>query len=130
MPTIKQETTPEQRALRKAARMRSSEEVILELEQAAPHVTAHLAADRNWLWYIGPSLKNDPGTREVMKDAGFIWAPDGHNLLTGEVGTWGHCCGHPVKFMRRGRPEKGGEKRETKTETAADPFAALMNLAI
>lgn len=130
--------TDEQRQHRRAARMRDADTVLNELRTKAPHLLTHIVPDRDWLWYVGPELRGDENapTREILKDAGFIWAKGGHEVVdeeTGESlpGSWGHCCAKPVKFRRRGEKTTDNESTDDSgTTVEGDPFAALAALNV
>lgn len=114
--------------------MRDADAVLNELRTKAPQLLRHIVPDRDWLWYCGPELRGEDNaaTREILKDAGFIWAKGGHEVETedGDVlmGSWGHCCAKPVKFRRRG--EKNESTDDSTTTSESDPFAALAELNV
>lgn len=116
--------------------MHDADTVLNELRTKAPKLLRHIVPDRDWLWYAGPELRGDDNaaTREVLKDAGFIWAKGGHEVETedGDVltGSWGHCCGKPVKFRRRGQKSSDESTDDSNTTSEGDPFAALAALNV
>lgn len=58
--------------------------------------------DREWVWYCGPSLQGKPADRQVLKDLGFRFSPDGHMMPDGEtLGSWGHSCQRSMFPKRR-----------------------------
>lgn len=119
--------------------MRDVDTVRDEIAAKSPQLHRHLVPERNWLWYTGPSLQGEDNAalREILKDAGFIWAKGGHELVDEESGaafegSWGHCCGHPQKFRRREKVKtpEGDDGEATAQPTSFNPLAALANLRI
>jgi hypothetical protein len=104
------------------------EDVVLWL--ASEYPTLEWEADRDWIWIttdLAPvHRKCECGecTRraEIRKDIseiGFIFAPAGHELESGEVGYWSHSCETPTRFKRRDNGRKPDEP-STSTESVSD----------
>lgn len=89
------------------------------LRERAPSLLSHMRRDGDWLWYCGPSLKEYPQARAILKELGFRFAKFGHQIKgTKFVGTWGHSCDHPTRFKRRHTPES----TTTQAEPASQPI--------
>ena len=91
------------------------------------HPTLHAAAecDRSWVW-IAADLRTDPQARQSIKDYGFVFRHGGHPLPSGKLGTWGHSCGHPIPFYRKGKGAGARNARASEPElTDADVDAFL-----
>lgn len=79
-------------------------EIMERLGSKAPHLAENCYLDREWVWYCGPSLRENPADRAVLKEMGFRWSKAGHLMPDGKtVGTWGHSCQKPM-FPRRKKP--------------------------
>lgn len=131
----KTKVSDEVREARRAARMRPQELVLADIESRVPDLLDNIVPDGDWLWYCGPSLQGEENkaTREALKDIGFLWAKQGHQIeATDDEGSWGHCCGHPTKFRRRGKDNtpEGSTSDDNEAEETSDPFAALARLAV
>lgn len=87
---------------------------------------AHIYMDRDWLWYVGPSLQHEPEDRTKLKNLGFRFAPSGHPMQIGEkviASNWGHSCAHPVRLFKKKRPDAAEDATET-----VDPNLVLAEL--
>lgn len=83
------------------ARRRPMDDVLQDIERELPAHAAHFTPDREWLWYCGPSLQDQPEDRAALKRLGFRFAPRGHAMPDGSQGSWGHCCERPLSLRRR-----------------------------
>ena len=98
------------------------------VEFVAPHLAVHLRPDGSWLWYCGPSLKEDPAARETLKNLGFRFAKAGHVMPDKQTRSfWGHSCDRPTRRRRRHRftsAEK--EADDTSTELSHEEILAAL----
>lgn len=112
---------------KKPREKKTPDAVMAEVEAKVPGLAIYIEADRDWLWYCGPSLAGsaNKAKREALKEIGFRFAKNGHETERGSLGSWGHACLHPIPFKRRRGVEKrrGGEKEET--SSIDDLLAAL-----
>lgn len=94
------------------------------------HEVAEL--DREWIWLpVDLRGAENKAIRESIgrKGAGFRFAPNGHPLPSGKIGTWGHSCEHPTPNKRRHKAKGGKPKQQPKTDTdemSAEELAAFL----
>lgn len=81
----------------------SSEDVMAQLTELAPHLVEHCRMDREWIWYCGPSLQGEGNraTREIIKQLCFRFSPGGHVMADGAKGHWGNACLRPTPTRRK-----------------------------
>ncbi len=81
-------------------------EVLAELQAKHPELAQCAEVDRDWVW-LAVDLRGDDNkaVRESIgrRGMGFIYAPGGHPLPSGRIGTWAHHTNHPIRFKRRGK---------------------------
>lgn len=82
----------------------SSEDVMARLAELAPNLVEHCRMDREWIWYLGPSLQGEQNraTREIIKSLCFRFSPGGHVMPDGATkGHWGNACLRPTPTRRK-----------------------------
>lgn len=117
-------------------RLATREAVIAWFAERYPDQIPNLEAERDWLWLIG-DLRGDKHRelREAIgsKDGiGFRFAPEGHELPSGNLSHWAHNCGHPTRVQRTGQRLSNHADRPGKPDTrddCEDVLAALEALA-
>jgi hypothetical protein len=116
-------------------RERLSPEALMErIGQALPQIAEHFVRDRDWIWYVGPSLQGEPVFRQIMKALSFRFAEKGHTISspmseTIRVGSWGCSCLRPTKNKRRGgyksKPRSNDSNDSNDSTNPLDDLAAL-----
>lgn len=77
------------------------------LKQNQPELLVTYAVDRSWVWVtypLDPSVPSQASAIKKLEDYGFIRTkkPGGHPIgASGQVGWFGHNCGHYVPFKRK-----------------------------
>ena len=95
---------------------RTMDEVLAILQEKWPKGAKYVHRDRQWLWYCGPSLQDYPKVRKFLgrEGLGFSYCSRGHRMPDGNVGSWGHNCGHPIRKTRKTR--SAAPKRKTEED--------------
>ncbi len=86
--------------------------------------------ERDWVWIVANlaplhrkctcvQCAQRSVIRRQLVEFGFIYAPAGHELESGEVSHWAHHCEHPIRFKRRGKAG-GPAEQDGKSETISD----------
>lgn len=103
---------------KKPARQRmTTEEVVAEVLRKCPSLVEHMFLDREWVWYCGPSLKNNAEVRTALSEIGFRFSPKGHLMPDGEtIGSWGHSCLRPIFARRQNKKQSASNRLEQPTE--------------
>lgn len=107
-------------------------QVLAELDAAYPLLALNAEIDRNWVW-LSADLRGEhnKATREAIgrRGIGFQFAPNGHALPSGNIGTWAHHAEHPTRFKRKGKhPSTDGQpstQNDSVGVTDADLLAVL-----
>ena len=108
---------------KKQRKRANGDEVMASIEATLPRLLPHFFYDRDWLWYCGPSLKDDEEARTLLKQLGFRWAKKGHVMQDGvTIGTWSHSLQHPLPPRRFSKRPLVSEKEEP---SPADLLASL-----
>jgi hypothetical protein len=106
---------------------RPPDEVMAEVTARVPHLVEHMFADRDWIWYCGPSLQGEhnKATREELKQIGFRFSPKGHVMQDAETrGSWSHSCTRPLPRWHGAANRKAHGKKEP-DQPAAQDYAKL-----
>ena len=103
-------------------------EVMADVQAAAPKLVPFMFMDGAWIWYCGPSLKEDEAARRALSTIGFRFAKRGHVMPDKRTrGYWGHSCDRPTRTHRH----QGGptHNKPEETEAPAPTFDAAAILA-
>jgi hypothetical protein len=103
---------------------RTSVAVLAAVAAYSPALASTMKVDRNWVWYCGPSLMDNPTARLKLQEFGFRFAKKAHAFADGTTddrARWFHPCGGFVarpKHSHRGR---------CKVASATEQLAAFLN---
>ena len=104
-------------------------EVMAEVQATAPRLVPFMFMDGAWIWYCGPSLKEDEAARRALSAIGFRFAKRGHVMPDKQTrGYWGHSCDRPTRTHRhrQGGPTHPQPEPQQETEAPAYDAAALL----
>lgn len=100
----------------------SQTEVLTWLQTNHPQLHAAAEIERDWVW-LAVDLRGEANTpiREAIKAYGFIFnRKGGHPLPSGKLGTWGHSCMRPLRFVKGNRkPDPNGEAKASQDQSDA-----------
>lgn len=108
---------------------KSQTEVLEYLAEHHPELHAAAEIDRSWVW-LCVDLRGDHN--KELRDAigkqglGFRFAPKGHPLESGHIGTWSHSCDKPIPFRRKGRGPAKEEGSTMSDEQLEGALAAVL----
>jgi len=108
---------------KKARRKATGDEVMSEIAERLPSLLNYFYYDRDWLWYCGPSLKDDEASRTVLKTLGFRWAKRGHTMQDGvTIGTWSHSLQRPLPPRRFNK-----QRLVTKQDESSQDLSSILD---
>lgn len=94
-----------------------------EVQLAAPKLAPHMFMDGAWIWYCGPSIKEDEASRVALKEIGFRFAQRGHVMPDRKTRSyWGHSCDRPTRTKRSGH----APRQEAPAELSAEEILAAL----